>query len=233
MTQSCAAGDCDGPSDAATRALLERTLYPRRYCAGVGRIGASKCSGPRLMRVMAAGAFAKWDAATATSDRQKIESRPSRQMTAVYREQEIGMYRNILIATDGAELGQKAVGQGLSLARALGAAATVITVTEPYRVSGELDFAISAADYETAAKSSAQAILAHAVDIARKVAITCNTVHVADRFPAEGIVETADKLGCDLIVMASHGRRGVSRVLLGSEASKVVVMSKVPVLVCR
>lgn len=143
------------------------------------------------------------------------------------------MYKNILIATDGAEIGQKAVGQGLSLARALAAGATVVTVTEPFRGSGKMSFYPSAADYDKAVTANAQAILASAVEMARKAGVSCETLHVKDQFPAEGIIETGKRLGCDLIVMASHGRRGVSRLLLGSEANKVVTLSEVPVLICR
>ena len=58
-------------------------------------------------------------------------------------------------------------------------------------------------------------------------------MHSKDKYPAEGILETAKESGCDLIVMASHGRRGISRILLGSQATKVVTLSAIPVLVCR
>jgi nucleotide-binding universal stress UspA family protein len=145
------------------------------------------------------------------------------------------MYKHILIATDGSDLAQKAVGQGLTLARALESKATVMMVTEPLRsvASGEMMIAFPADEYEANAAAGAAKVLAGAVDIARKVGIQCETLHVKDQLPAEGIVETARSLGCDLIVMASHGRRGISRMLLGSQATKVVQLSAVPVLICR
>ena len=145
------------------------------------------------------------------------------------------MYKHILIATDGSDLAQKAVGQGLTLARALDGKATVVMVTEPLRTvaSGEMMIAFPADEYEKNAAAGAAEVLAGAVDIARKVGIQCETLHVKDQLPAEGIVETASRLGCDLIVMASHGRRGISRMLLGSQATKVVQLSTVPVLICR
>jgi len=145
------------------------------------------------------------------------------------------MYKHILIATDGSDLAQKAVGQGLTLARALDGKATVVMVTEPLRTvaSGEMMIAFPADEYEKNAAAGAAKVLAGAVDIARKVGIQCETLHVKDQLPAEGIVETASRLGCDLIVMASHGRRGISRMLLGSQATKVVQLSTVPVLICR
>lgn len=143
------------------------------------------------------------------------------------------MYKHILIATDGSELGQKGVGQGISLARALGAKATVVTVTEPFRAMGDMVFSYPVTEYDKAAAAGAQTILGSAVEIARKAGISCETLHVKDHFPAEGIIETANRLGCDLIVMSSHGRRGISRMLLGSQANKVVTLSEVPVLICR
>ena len=69
--------------------------------------------------------------------------------------------------------------------------------------------------------------------MARKADIGCATVHAKDQYPSEGILETAKKSGCDLIVMASHGRRGLGRLLLGGVAVKVLTHSKLPVLICR
>ena len=75
-------------------------------------------------------------------------------------------------------------------------------------------------------------ILAEVSTAAKKQDVACETVRVND-FPAEGIIETAKARGCDLIVMASHGRRGLARVLLGSQATRVLTLSTVPVLICR
>jgi nucleotide-binding universal stress UspA family protein len=66
-----------------------------------------------------------------------------------------------------------------------------------------------------------------------RIGIACRTLHVKDKYPPDGIVETARENGCDLIVMSSHGRRGISAVLLGSQATKVVSLSDRPVLICR
>jgi nucleotide-binding universal stress UspA family protein len=145
------------------------------------------------------------------------------------------MYKHILIATDGSELAGKAVAAGFDLARQLGAQLTVVTVTEPWAalVSGEAAFGFDVDEYERSANSSATHILSGVGKLARKADIKCTTVHVKDQFPAEGILETANKNACDLIVMASHGRRGLGRLLLGSEAVKVLTHSTVPVLICR
>ena len=144
------------------------------------------------------------------------------------------MYKNLLIATDGSELAQKAVQQGLALAKALGANATAVTVTEHWAalVSGDgMVFPVD--DYEKGCAANADKILAGVSGVARTIGIACETVHVKDQFPSDGIIDCARKLGSDLIVMASHGRRGVSRLLMGSQANSVVTHSVVPVLICR
>jgi nucleotide-binding universal stress UspA family protein len=143
------------------------------------------------------------------------------------------VYKHLLIATDGSELAQKAVDQGFALAKALNAKATVINVTPSWTstVSGEL--AIHAENYNKLVAEAAWKVLSTVDDTAKKADFTCDTLHVKDRSPAEGIIETANARGCDLIVMASHGRRGLGRLILGSQANEVVTQSTIPVLVCR
>jgi nucleotide-binding universal stress UspA family protein len=87
--------------------------------------------------------------------------------------------------------------------------------------------------YNELVAEEASKILSRVEDVAKKVAIPCYTLHVMDRFPAEGIIETANARGCDLIVMASHGRRGLERLILGSQANEIVTRSTIPVLICR
>ena len=89
------------------------------------------------------------------------------------------------------------------------------------------------ADYDECMAAAANRILWRVSETAKKTGISCAALHVKDRHPAEGIIEAAKERGCDLIVVASHGRRGISRVLLGSQATKVVTLSPIPVLVCR
>ena len=145
------------------------------------------------------------------------------------------MYKHILIATDGSELAGKAVAAGFGLARKLGSKATAVTLTEPWTaiVTGEATFGFPVDEYEKSANESAARILAGVSTLARKADINCATVHVKDQFPAEGILEAAKENNCDLIVMASHGRRGLGRLLLGSQTVRVLTHSTVPVLVCR
>jgi nucleotide-binding universal stress UspA family protein len=145
------------------------------------------------------------------------------------------MYKHILIATDGSELSAKAIEHGLGLAKALGAKVTAVTVSEPWSsvVSGEMTIGFPIEDYNKSVAANADRILAQAADLAKSAGATCQTVYLPDHHPAEGILEAAKTRGCDLIVMASHGRRGVSRLLLGSQANRVVTHSTLPVLICR
>lgn len=145
------------------------------------------------------------------------------------------MYKHILIATDGSEFAGKAVTTGLALAKQLSAAVTAVTVTEPWTVlvAGEMALGFPYQEYETGAAENAARILAAVSEAGKGIGIACGTVHIPDRFPAEAIVECAKDRDCDLIVMASHGRRGLSKLLLGSETTRVLTHSSVPVLVCR
>ena len=145
------------------------------------------------------------------------------------------MYKHLLIATDGSELASKAIALGLGLAKSLGARVTILMVSEPWTavVSGEAAIAFPIKDYERAVTANANEVLAAAASAAKSQAVSCDTVHAKDQFPAEGIIDTATKQGCDLIVMASHGRRGLKRLFLGSQTNSVVTQSTIPVLVCR
>ena len=148
------------------------------------------------------------------------------------------MYQHILIATDGSELATKALEHGLALAKRDNARVTVVTATEPW--SG-VEMAQEArqgrrdpiGEFEAVAAAAANRILDDAAQRASAYGVTCDRVHVKDQHPAEGIVATAKDRGCDLIVMASHGRRGPSRLLLGSQAYEVLTHCRVPALIVR
>lgn len=145
------------------------------------------------------------------------------------------MYAHILIASDGSDLAQRAVEQGLALAKALNAKVTAVTVTEPWTaaVSGEWAVAFPVEEYEKATAANAEKILSGVQAAAASLGVICDGVHVKDQYAAEGIVEEAKARGCDLIVMASHGRKGIKRLLLGSETQHVLAHSALPVLVLR
>lgn len=148
------------------------------------------------------------------------------------------MYKHILIGTDGSELGTRALVHGLALAKTVNARVTVVTCTEPWSA---VDLAIEARkhnpnplkQFEDMAAAQAKHILDAAAEKAKAAGVTCETVHVPNRLAAEGIIDTAEKTGCDLIVMASHGRRGIGRLLLGSQAYEVLTHCKVPALIVR
>ncbi len=145
------------------------------------------------------------------------------------------MYTHILIATDGSELAEKAVAAGLSLAKALAAGVTCINASEPWTAMVGAEgaaFSFPVDEYEKAAADAAARIFEDVRKEASILGVKCDTVHVQG-FPAEAIIETAQTRGCDLIVMASHGRRGIARALLGSQAARVVTLSSVAVLICR
>jgi nucleotide-binding universal stress UspA family protein len=147
----------------------------------------------------------------------------------------MAMFQHILVSTDGSELAQKGVEQGLALAKAFGARATIITVSEsmlPYAGTGEVS-AMVYQDYATIQKQGADRALETARETAERLGVAAETVWQENVSPADGIVATAEERGCDLIAMASHGRRGLRRLILGSVASEVLARSPVPVLVAR
>lgn len=149
------------------------------------------------------------------------------------------MFTRILIATDGSDLAGKGLEHGLRLAQSLGASVVVVTVTEPWvaigaeSAMGWSGFDNPISEYEKACKASADDILAQASERAKVAGVAIKTVHVADRYPADGIVAAQDVEGADLIVLASHGRKGLGRLLLGSQANQVLAQAKVPVLVIK
>jgi nucleotide-binding universal stress UspA family protein len=100
-------------------------------------------------------------------------------------------------------------------------------------VAGEGAIAFPIEEYDEAMASFAKAALQRVEAKAKAADVACTVKHIRDEFPAEGIVKSAQDNGCDLIVMSSHGRRGLSRLLLGSQATKVLTHSTIPVLICR
>lgn len=145
------------------------------------------------------------------------------------------MYKHLLISTDGSETAQKGLDAGLALAKSLGAQATIVTVTEPFPVYAVTSVYVPPefANYDAVQKEFADKVLGAAKQAADAAGVTASTLHVPDRAPAEAIVEAARSRGCDLIVMASHGRRGLGRLVLGSQTAEVLTNAKLPVLVVR
>jgi nucleotide-binding universal stress UspA family protein len=149
------------------------------------------------------------------------------------------MYKHILIATDGSEIAGRALEHGLKLAKTVGSAVTIVTVTDPSVIVGAGYAAIAGTVIDPvpelleAQSKAAQHILADAAARANAAGVTATTKLIEDNFPAEGITQHAAATAADLIVVGSHGRRGFARLLLGSQTSNVLVHAKVPVLVVR
>jgi nucleotide-binding universal stress UspA family protein len=145
------------------------------------------------------------------------------------------MYTNILIPTDGSELAGKAVQHGIALAQKIGAKVTGLTVLPPFHVFTTDTQMIedTPAQYQARMQKHAEKTLGGVTHAAQAAGVACETVQVEHEHPYRAIIDTAASNGCDLIVMASHGRRGVSAIVLGSETVKVLTHSKIPVLVHR
>ncbi|MCA6106321.1 universal stress protein [Bradyrhizobium cenepequi] len=149
------------------------------------------------------------------------------------------MYANILLSTDGSDVARKGVKHGIALANALNAKVTVITVTEPLTVdygSGHAGWIPSQEmfdSFDAARKEGAGRVLDEVRAMAEQIGMSAELLHVPNAHPATAIIETAKSRGCDLIVMASHGRRGLRKLLLGSQTSEVLADGSVPVLVVR
>ena len=144
------------------------------------------------------------------------------------------MYQHILIPTDGSPLSTAAVEKGISLAKSLGAKVTALTVVEPFPVLPAVPPSYDApSEYTRRVHSEAEQRLAQAEQEAKRVGVPCEIMKVEHGATLQAIIEVAGTSGCDLIAMASHGRRGLSALVLGSETTKVLTHSKVPVLVYR
>ncbi len=149
------------------------------------------------------------------------------------------MYKHILVATDGSELAGKGVDAGLALAKALRATATLVTVSEPWQdvIPGDPSaMALSCElrdEHRKARSAAAEKVLADAQARAAAEGVVLATVYVPERSPSEAILEVATESGADLIVMASHGRSGLKKLLIGSQTQAVVNGGSVPVLVVR
>ncbi|MBR0764869.1 universal stress protein [Bradyrhizobium japonicum] len=145
------------------------------------------------------------------------------------------MYRHILIPTDGSDLSLNAIEHGMALAKSVNAKVTAVTVSPPFHTFAvEPDMITDAREHYGARMTIlATKYLNTAKEAAVAAGVSCETMHIERDPPYLAIIETAARKSCDLIVMASHGRRGISAIVLGSETVKVLTHSTVPVLVVR
>ncbi len=147
------------------------------------------------------------------------------------------MFRNILVPTDGSALSRKAVRKAVVLAKKIGARVTGFHVAPSYRFNVYADYIppdfIRPRDFETRTKKVAEQHLEVVRKECRAAGVRCATYFVSSDFAADAIVKAAKKYKCDMISMASHGRSGLSKLLLGSETQKVLAGTNIAVLVLR
>jgi nucleotide-binding universal stress UspA family protein len=144
------------------------------------------------------------------------------------------MYKRILVPTDGSEITRKAVTTATSLAKAFGARLFAISIKEPFPYSAISEMQPTPPqEFYDAQERIAANRLADVGKLAQDAGVACEAHSVEALHPWEAIIDHAKGKECDLIVMASHGRRGVSALLLGSETQKVLTHSTIPVLVVR
>ncbi len=148
------------------------------------------------------------------------------------------MFKNILLPTDGSKLANRAIVRGIGLAKSLGAKVTLLSVVPEFRMVVDESFAVPMSAelkrrYEKDAKGRAEVMLDKVLQRVTKAGLKGSAVVMASDLPYQQIIAVARNRKCDLVVMASHGRRGLTGLLLGSETVKVLTHSKIPVLVVR
>lgn len=147
------------------------------------------------------------------------------------------MFKHILIPTDGSDLSKKAIKKGIEFAKKIKARITTIHVVPEFRVIADESFVSLTPQakkrFEEESLRRARKMLDSVVQQAKAQGVRCAAVAEANDLPYQQIIATAKSNKCDLILMASHGRRGIASVLLGSETAKVLTHSTIPVLVVR
>ncbi len=144
------------------------------------------------------------------------------------------MFKHILLPVDGSSTSLMAVEKAKGLAQAFGSAVTLIYVIDPYAFSGVgTDFAYGQAQYLDAASAEAKSALDDATRALEAARITVTSSIVENHAVYRGILETAASVGADLVVMGSHGRRGLDKLILGSVAAQVLAHAHLPILIVR
>jgi nucleotide-binding universal stress UspA family protein len=147
------------------------------------------------------------------------------------------MFKHILIPTDGSDLSKNAILQGVQFAKEIGAKVTGFFAAQPYHPMVYEGFIpanyMSRQQHEEATNKLADKYLSVIENACKTANVSYQGYHTASEFPADAIIQAVEEKKCDMVFMASHGRRGLAGVLLGSETAKVLTHSKIPVLVYR
>lgn len=144
------------------------------------------------------------------------------------------MFKHILVPTDGSDITAKAVDKAIELARTLGARLTTVSVKEPFPYSAISEMQpVPPQEFFDAQERIAAGRVKAVVDRAAAAGLACSGSTVEALHPWEAILDVAEKQGADLVVMASHGRRGMAALLLGSETQRVLIHTKLPVLIVK
>ena len=144
------------------------------------------------------------------------------------------MYKRILVPTDGSEITARAVTAGVGLAKALGAEVLTLCVKEPFPYGAVAEMQPTPPqEFFDAQERAATQHVNSVSEACREAGVACQATTVEGLTPWEAIVEHAEKSGCDLLVMGSHGRSGIASLFLGSETQDVLRHTKIPVLVVR
>jgi nucleotide-binding universal stress UspA family protein len=148
------------------------------------------------------------------------------------------MFKHILFPTDGSDLSERAAATAIALAQKLGARVTALHVIPPWSpplpdMAVGFTYAMSEEEYDRATHAQAEQMLGRVEADAAAAGVPCDDAVVIAGAPWDAIVRTARERGCDAVVMASHGRKGLASLVLGSETTKVLTHSDIPVLVTR
>jgi nucleotide-binding universal stress UspA family protein len=145
------------------------------------------------------------------------------------------MYKHILVPTDGSEFSRKGISHAIALAKLANAKITGIIDSRSWEavIAGHIAALIEREEYEKSAAANAKESLAFITEAAKAAGVPCEVIHTTVGHPYKAIIDTATSRNCDLIVMASHGWRGLTAMLIGSETKKVLTHTSIPVLVHR
>ena len=144
------------------------------------------------------------------------------------------MFKHLLLPADGSDNARRAIEKAVAIARAFGGRVTAIYVIDPYTLSGVgADFAYGQAEYLSAARAEAEVAMAQVTQACEQAGVAVDTALVESHSVSKGILAKAQEVGADLIVMGSHGKRGLEKLVLGSVTSQVLSHAHLPVLVVR